>query len=559
MLRPEIASSWQRAASTGLDPTTHPDAHLAFPVDVDSRLRVAAGPVLDDLAADLDGSRYSLILADRDARLIDIRYGQSVLRPKLDGVGAVPGSTFTEATSGTNSIATALEVGRGISVTASEHYLDAFKRFTCYGTPVSDPVTRRIVGVLDITCLAEDANDLLRPYLTRGAGEIERRLLELSRRSHRAVLEQFERSVARSSDPLVAVAPDLVLCSPTAAALLQPVDHVMLQTLSEEHRRSGAPARDLTLQLADGRAVRATVSTVDGGCLVGFDTGGRPPARPRRGSTPPRPAAFDWLRALRADIDSSRTSSSHVTIHGETGSGRTSLAAEIAGPGAPRVDAATASVRAVRAAVDRASGGALVVESVDEASSAVLRCLADAADTGAVRLVLTRTTSAPGGAEIAPAATSLHARCAVRLDLPTVRSRRDAVPALAAAMVSAGTGGSVRFTAGALRVLAGLPWPGNLRELATVVDHVTAHRSAGDATEADLPAGHRGTGEPTVVGALWRAERDAVVHALQVCGGNKVKAAEMLGIGRGTLYRRLRVLNVDVAEARAGAVPDRHT
>jgi transcriptional regulator of acetoin/glycerol metabolism len=155
------------------------------------------------------------------------------------------------------------------------------------------------------------------------------------------------------------------------------------------------------------------------------------------------------------------------------------------------------------------------------------------------RLVLTATDEVTGhGAAVA-------ALCPVRLTVPALRSRRDRIPAVAAAMLGAATEGRARFTSQALRTLAAHDWPGNLRELRTVIDDVAGRRSVGDVTEADLPAGYRGGGRPPLDGALWQAERDAVVHALCSCAGNKVHAARMLGISRNTLYRRLRVLRID--------------
>nr|WP_245325757.1 helix-turn-helix domain-containing protein [Paeniglutamicibacter terrestris] len=44
------------------------------------------------------------------------------------------------------------------------------------------------------------------------------------------------------------------------------------------------------------------------------------------------------------------------------------------------------------------------------------------------------------------------------------------------------------------------------------------------------------------------AERDAIVKALAATGGNKSEAAEILGIGRTTLYRRIRQLHLETDE-----------
>ncbi|MDN5930588.1 MAG: hypothetical protein L0I24_05920, partial [Pseudonocardia sp.] len=155
-LPPEIASSWRRTSEGGLDPDAEVDLGDVGLVDPEARLLRAARPVLDGLGAALDGSRYTVLLADREARLVDARYGLNSLRPALERVGAVVGTVFTEATTGTNSIATAHELRRGVSVHGEEHYLESFKRFACCGVPILDPVTGRLAGVLDITCLSED-------------------------------------------------------------------------------------------------------------------------------------------------------------------------------------------------------------------------------------------------------------------------------------------------------------------------------------------------------------------------------------------------------------------
>ena len=246
------------------------DPEDAAPVDPDGRLLHAAGPVLDELAEMLDGSRYTVLLADRDARLVGMRFGRSSLRSAMEGVGAVEGKLFTESTTGTNSIATVFELRRGVAVHGEEHYLESFKRFACYGTPIIDPVTGRLAGVLDITCLAEDATELLRPFLLRGARDIEARLLGDVRRAHRSVLDAFEAAARRSAQPVMAFGADLVLSNDAAADLLQPADRAALQTLAAELTTTRSTSRCSELELASGGRAAVTLSVVDGGVLVCF-------------------------------------------------------------------------------------------------------------------------------------------------------------------------------------------------------------------------------------------------------------------------------------------------
>jgi transcriptional regulator of acetoin/glycerol metabolism len=553
-LRPEIASSWRRTIAGGLDPGADVDPEDAVPVDPDARLLRAAAPILDELAAVLDGSRYTVLLADRDARLVDMRFGRSSLRPALEGVGAVVGKLFTESTTGTNSIATAFELRRGVSVHGSEHYLESFKRFACYGVPILDPVTGRLSGVLDITCLAEDASGLLRPFLLRGARDIEARLLGSARRAHRSVLDAFESASNRSAAPLVAFGADLVLSNDAAAELLQPADHAALQTLAAELAGTRATSRRWDLDLATGRRASVTLSVVDGGVLVRFDTAERPTPVPRHRGVLPDAASADWHASLRADIDRCVARRASVLVSGEPGTGRRSVAARLVTGPMIEIDGATATAaevaRAGTVGGGHESGGTVLVTDLHLLHPVAAAVLVRIAERHRHRLVLTTAEEATSHAA------AIAALCPVRLALPPLRSRRDRIPALAAAMLRSATAGRARFTPQALRTLAALDWPGNLRELRTVVDDVAARRSAGDVTEADLPAGYRGAGRPQVTGALWQAERDAVVHALRCCSGNKVHAAAMLGISRNTLYRRLRSLRIDT---RALAVPDRHT
>jgi sigma-54 dependent transcriptional regulator, acetoin dehydrogenase operon transcriptional activator AcoR len=540
-LRPDIASSWRRTMAGGLDPGADVDPEDAAPVDPEGRLLRAARPVLDELAEMLDGSRYTVLLADRDARLVGMRFGRSSLRTAMEGVGAVEGKQFTESTTGTNSIATVFELRRGVAVHGEEHYLESFKRFACYGTPIIDPVTGRLAGVLDITCLAEDATELLRPFLLRGARDIEARLLGDVRRAHRRVLEAFETAARRSAQPLMAFGADLVLSNDAAADLLQPADRAALQTLAAELTTTRSTSRCCELELASGGRAAVTLSVVDGGVLVRFAAPERGRRVPRHRGVLPDTAVADWHRPLQDEVDRCIARGASVLVLGEPGTGRRSMALRLAAGPAIEIDGATAcAADVVAAGIGRSeTRDTVLITDVHLFGADAAAVLGRLAERHRPRLVLT------AADEVTGHAAAVAARCPVRLTVPALRSRRDRIPAVAAAMLGAATAGRARFTPQALRTLAAFDWPGNLRELRTVVDDVADRRSAGDVTEADLPAGYRGGGRPALDGALWQAERDAVVDALCSCAGNKVHAAKMLGISRNTLYRRLRVLRID--------------
>ena len=102
-----------------------------------------------------------------------------------------------------------------------------------------------------------------------------------------------------------------------------------------------------------------------------------------------------------------------------------------------------------------------------------------------------------------------------------------------------------RLQPGTLRTLRSLDWPGNVRELDGVLA-TAAGRSLGcDITHEHLPPEYRSTSNRTEHRSLQRAERDIVLEALAETHGNKLAAAERLGIARSTLYRKMRILGID--------------
>ncbi|HVH47024.1 MAG TPA: helix-turn-helix domain-containing protein, partial [Labilithrix sp.] len=109
------------------------------------------------------------------------------------------------------------------------------------------------------------------------------------------------------------------------------------------------------------------------------------------------------------------------------------------------------------------------------------------------------------------------------------------------------------FADDALEAIRRYSWPGNVRELRNAIEHAIVLGSDRFITAADLPeplatlslpvspaAGSAGSMIVQLPASLEHLERLAIDAALKVTGGNRTKAAALLGINRATLYNKMR-------------------
>jgi len=139
----------------------------------------------------------------------------------------------------------------------------------------------------------------------------------------------------------------------------------------------------------------------------------------------------------------------------------------------------------------------------------------------------------------------------IHLQVPALRERAYDVPLLVEhfiAKVCAATGGqALDVSPEALAMLTTYSWPGNVRELENAIERAVAFASGANILADDLPARVRSGGE--VSSLLLRSseqhltlreiEREYILEILRRTGGNKTKTAQMLGLDRKTLYRKL--------------------
>ncbi|HTR50020.1 MAG TPA: sigma-54 dependent transcriptional regulator, partial [Kofleriaceae bacterium] len=152
----------------------------------------------------------------------------------------------------------------------------------------------------------------------------------------------------------------------------------------------------------------------------------------------------------------------------------------------------------------------------------------------------------------------LYHRLAVfPIKLPPLRERRaDLLPIARALLVRIAADlkrGVPKLTPAAEQRLLAASWRGNVRELANALE-----RAAILADNDSIDAAHLWLDEPApaatahatapaggAVRPLVELEKDAILHALEVVGGNRRKAAELLGIGERTLYDKLKKYGVE--------------
>ena len=143
----------------------------------------------------------------------------------------------------------------------------------------------------------------------------------------------------------------------------------------------------------------------------------------------------------------------------------------------------------------------------------------------------------------------------INIHVPPLRDRRDDIPLLLAHFLRKHTLSEQTLPViedETLKLLTSYTWPGNVRELENVIERAITLNRSGRITREDLPARVQSSQMTATEGAqrvddlaslfadmpsLDEVERRYLLHVLEVTGGNRSRAAEIIGISRRTIYR----------------------
>jgi DNA-binding NtrC family response regulator len=151
----------------------------------------------------------------------------------------------------------------------------------------------------------------------------------------------------------------------------------------------------------------------------------------------------------------------------------------------------------------------------------------------------------------------------VSIDLPPLRDRREDIPTLVEHFLTNRQLGKVRCNVDpdAMHTLVNYEWPGNIRELANVLERAQILAESNIITLDDLPETMQALPPPVESSSadpfnLCEMERRTVRAALQHAKGNKVHAAKALGISRRAIYRLMEKYHLEETQPENDAAND---
>lgn len=472
------------------------------------------------------------------------------------------GFSLAEPSAGTNGTGTCLETRRPTLVVGAEHFVESFAPFTCANTPLIDPISRRMEGTIGFIGPVEQTSPLLLPIVSQLASQIESEILASRSPLERLLLEEFLRHRRRSTDAVVTIGRSVFIATPTARELLAGV------TEGELWDRVRSAVRDAALNFDLEPLGRAPIHVRCDPIRLGSELCGASLRLSRRPSTPQASSIRNvehlenleglvgqtkrWQQAVRSTHEAQQRPES-VLVIGDRGTGRLAIAKLVAGHGLVETfDTATVLIEGAHKWItrvrdvlaDRATVAVRRADQLEHLPAAALAHLVSTAPSGS-RVIATASLDAitsPTSPGVAALIDQLDVR---RIEVPDLDERREDIPLLVDALAQR-LDIQRPVDPRILRTLSLQPWPGNVTELLQVLISSRSRSRRGELEHHHLPSHVRRHSARGPLTGSRRREAATILRAIEAANGNKTDAAELLGISRATLYRRITTYDLRV-------------
>ncbi|MDY4302448.1 sigma-54-dependent Fis family transcriptional regulator [Pseudomonas salmasensis] len=605
---PSIARSWLRCVEDyHLDPSlTIAPTVLEHGRLLESRERLRqvlhiAGSEMNSLHQQLSGAGHAVLLTDARGVILNCVTAPSERRI-FERAGLWLGADWSEACEGTNGIGTCLVERQSLTIHRDEHFRGRHTGLTCSASPVFDP-HGELLAVLDVSS-AREAVSRQSQFHTMALVNLSAKMIEscyFLRHFEQHWLLRFHlqaESVGLFSEGLLAFDGDGRICALNQSALNllgqlrggllgQPVEAIFDCSLDQLLGRASANATaGWPLRTRDGRRLFAALRGQ-----------GRPaptakPTLPSRSRLPGvclddpalRQAFNQSVRVFERDVP--------LLVNGETGSGKEAFAkaVHLASQRADKPFVALncaaipeslieselfgyrggsftgARKEGMQGKLQQADGGTLFLDEIGDMPLALqtrlLRVLEDRLVVpigGEPQAVNVRIISAThrnllARVEDGGFREDLYYRLnGLEVALPALRERSDKSQLLDLLLAQEAGEQTIYLEPAARDALLAFAWPGNVRQMRTILRTLLALCEDGKVGLGDLPAMIRHVRAPhpqlsvAALSPFEEAERSTLLAALEQQRWHMSHAATQLGVSRNTLYRKLRKYDISRA------------
>lgn len=553
MLRPVIARSWRRSMLCNVSTAKRAMEAIAVP-QLDEQVLRCAEPVLSELERLCMDTHGCVSLADPMGTIAVFR-GEPAMVRWAEKIFPTSGGRMSEELIGTNSDGTAIEEGGAVQVWGGEHFNEALQDSYCTSVPIRDPLRRSVRGVLSLSLpeqLAADLDPRSVLLIAQGAAaQITSALADRLAAREQALLAEYLREVRkRGAEAVIAMDDHTTIVNRGAMQMLDQGDYAVLAAYARDAALVDR-ALDMEVHCSRERVLQLQMRSVGTqGAGAGTVMRLRPvESNPRptiSTASAPREELFKEMvgasSALRRAVGIATTAlERHMSAYivGEPGTGKRLLARSLAmglaaAEGMSSFDLSVDGALDLDAVGKAAAAGQLIqiheADQMDEAACTGLAAMLGGPQSPVMILTAQKITDT-----LLPLVSALRG---VEIQMPPLRTRREDIPLLIKHFLQR-LEPERRPASRLVEALAAAEWPGNVSQLKQVVETAALQASGREVRLDDLTEVHRRLLARSRLSRLQKAELEQIREALVEAGGNRLRAASILRIGRSTLYRRI--------------------
>ena len=552
-LRPELIESWARTKLTipnALNITSAP----VIPTDEESTVLDLLRIPLNNFAETVEDTGLAILLSDHEGRILG-RWcsNQSILRV-LDRIGTSENASLAEGHVGTNGVGTIIKTKKPFIVKGTEHTANFYTSSACAGAPVWHPVTGKLLGVVTLTCNAKEQSELLMPLVKSVIQQCEIHMMNVAELKSQSTFNSFFNLNKVFTGAIVAFGPHDMRIQNEKADRLSSDDISLIRKAIKENQVFAA----VQLNLSIGDAMVQFNDVENGYPLARIIEQNRSVKKSAKKSVtltslvPNRLIGRSsiWLGAMK-EVEIQRKSARPLIIAGEQGVGKLSIAlGHPVDPGTelPKNIIFAADVHALgnsdwlkKFNTTISENDVVIVRGIESLSKEASEGLRSILKTGKNGAKVYLTVTEPDQKNLSQIFNFYEFP---HITIPSLKERTGDLVLLWTAFSNPDQSQvSMRLSEDALQLLQSYRWPGNLMELWNIISNLKMHNKVGLVSSQDLPIEIKQRGQLSMID---RVEADAIRQALEAADGNRQKAADILGLSRATIYRKMRSYHINV-------------